>query len=267
MRSGCPTGARSAFPMDSPTAPLISVVIPVRDDAEALRRCLRALAAQRRPADEVLVVDNASTDDSAAVALAAGARVIWCAERGIGAASAAGYDAALGDLILRLDADCVPGRSWIDSVARAFAAYPEADVVTGPARFGDGPRLLRRPLAAAYLGSYFGAAAMSLGHLPVFGSNFAMRAGAWSSVSADVHRTDPEVHDDFDLAFHLGEHHAIHYLRHLDMEMSMRPFRSIRSLRRRFRRGLHTVAIHWPEHAPPRRWARRQRVRRADRLA
>jgi len=46
----------------------ISVVIPVYNDAEFLRTCLRALSQQRRPADEVIVVDNASTDATAAIA-------------------------------------------------------------------------------------------------------------------------------------------------------------------------------------------------------
>jgi glycosyltransferase involved in cell wall biosynthesis len=54
----------------------ISVVIPCRNDAEMLAACLDALAGQTRAADEIVVVDNASTDDSAAVARAAGARVV-----------------------------------------------------------------------------------------------------------------------------------------------------------------------------------------------
>lgn len=66
-----------------PVRPRISVVVPVKDDAEQLRGCLAALAAQRRAPDEVLVVDNASADDSAAVALAGGARVERCDETGI----------------------------------------------------------------------------------------------------------------------------------------------------------------------------------------
>ena len=42
----------------------ISVVIPCLNDADLLRRCLVSLAAQEVPADEIIVVDNGSTDDS-----------------------------------------------------------------------------------------------------------------------------------------------------------------------------------------------------------
>lgn len=79
----------------------VSVVIPVRDDAELLRRCLHALAQQSHPAHEIIVVDNDSSDHSSAVAEQFGVRVLDQPEHGIPAASAAGYDAARGDIIAR----------------------------------------------------------------------------------------------------------------------------------------------------------------------
>src|SRR4051812_1211839 len=86
---------------------LISVVIPVKDDAEMLERCLRGIQNQRRPADEIIVVDNASTDDTLAVARRFGARVVREDRPGITAAASAGYDIARGELIARCDADSV----------------------------------------------------------------------------------------------------------------------------------------------------------------
>ena len=104
-----------------PEGPTVSIVIPVRDDAVPLAACLQALAAQSRPADEIVVVDNASRDDSAAVARAAGARVVFCGEPGIPVAAATGYDAARGDLVLRLDADSLPGSGWVASMVDALS--------------------------------------------------------------------------------------------------------------------------------------------------
>ncbi|SDQ22985.1 glycosyltransferase family 2 protein [Microbacterium sp. cf332] len=237
----------------------VSVVIPVKDDAVMLRRCLDALAAQSEPADEVVVVDNASCDDSAEIARASGARVVACATAGIPAAAATGYDHATGELVLRLDADSLPGPTWIADLRRDFARRPDVAVLTGGARFVDGPRVLRAPLAATYLGLYALLGFAALGHLPLFGSNLAFRRTAWRSVSAEVHRADAHVHDDFDLAFHLGAQHRIGYARRAGMGISMRPFDDRRSFRTRVARGFHTVVSHWPDELPHRRLARRLR--------
>lgn len=251
--------------MSLPDPPSVSVVIPVRDDGRTLAGCLAALAAQSRPADEIVVVDNRSSDASAAVAARAGARVVRCADPGIPAASATGYDAATGDLLLRLDADCRPSPRWIERMVDEFAAHPEAAAVSGGARFVDGPRWLRRPLAAAYLFAYAAATAPALGHLPLLGSNLALRRSAWQEVRDEVHRHDPELHDDLDLAFHVGARHPIRYCRGLDMGMSMRPFRNAGSFARRVVRGIRTVLVHWPREFPPFRWVRLVRRHRGGR--
>ncbi|MFS0895591.1 glycosyltransferase family 2 protein [Microbacterium sp. 179-I 3D3 NHS] len=234
----------------------VSVVIPVKDDAAHLRQCLAALRRQTVAADELIVVDNGSSDTSADVAAANGARVVRCDRPGIPAAAATGYDVASGDLILRLDADCLPDDAWIEGVVDAFAQHPRIAVFTGGARFVDGPRALRSSLAAAYLLAYAAATLPTLGHLPLFGSNLAFHRSAWLAVRSGVHRDDPELHDDLDLAFHLGERHRIRRLPQARMGISMRPFLSGRAFLRRIVRGFRTVLRHWPQDFPPVRWVR-----------
>lgn len=234
----------------------VSVVIPVKDDAVELAACLAALRQQTQRPDEVIVVDNGSGDDSATVADSWGATVLTCNEAGIPAASSHGYDHAAGDLILRLDADCVPPPTWVADVRLAFAQDSNLGAVTGTARFHDCPRLLRMPLAAAYLGAYTIAGVLALGHRPLFGSNLAMRRTVWDRVSASIERGDPELHDDFALSYRVGEEFRIGRLKSAPMAISVRPFSSLTSLRRRGRRGFHTVRAHWPEDFPPYRWRR-----------
>src|SRR3954452_8207081 len=104
-------GRRSrALPPASPSVHpgTVSVVIPVKDDAVALERCLRLLGQQTVAPLEVVVVDNGSRDASAAGARRHGARVVTEPTPGIPAAASTGYDAARGDLIARCDADSVP---------------------------------------------------------------------------------------------------------------------------------------------------------------
>lgn len=85
----------------APTAGSVTVVLPARDEAGALPGVL-----QRIPAGyEIVVVDNASTDDTAAVAQRLGARVVHEAIPGYGAAVHAGLLAASSDIVCFLDAD------------------------------------------------------------------------------------------------------------------------------------------------------------------
>ena len=252
------SGARAeanAVRAHSTTALTVSVVIPVKDDGELLRRCLRALALQTRVADEIIVVDNASNDASAEIARLAGARVVHCANPGIAAASAAGYDVATGDCILRLDADCIPSPHWVRVMEDTFASRPGVSVLTGSARFVDGPRALRRPLAAVYLGAYVAATVPALGHMPLFGSNLGFRRSAWLAVRDRIHRA-PNIHDDLDLAYHFGERHRIRMIRGTLMGISMRPLASLGGFARRVDWGMRTVLSHWPQDFPTVRWVR-----------
>ena len=90
--------------------PPCSIVVPARDEARTLPKLLASLAPQRRPDDEVIVVDDASTDGTAAVALEGGARVVvapplpggWT---GKNSACWTGAHAAGHDVLVFLDAD------------------------------------------------------------------------------------------------------------------------------------------------------------------
>lgn len=241
-------------------ASTVSVIIPVKDDADNLTRCLEALKAQSLPPLEIIVIDDGCVDDSAAVALAAGARVVQSIGTGIPAASATGYDAATGELLARLDADCIPDYDWVERVAAAFDT-DDTDAVTGYARFHDGPRALRTLGARLYLLAYFVAVTPALGHVPLFGSNLALRRSSWLAVRDDVHRDDQLVHDDMDLAMHLGPERRIRLDRTLGMGMSSRPFRDPRAFLVRLRRGMHSIIVHWPHDLPWLRWYRRVKAR------
>jgi glycosyltransferase involved in cell wall biosynthesis len=250
------TSDRVAAVVDA-VRPTLTVVIPVRNDAVALRRCLRALSWQALPADEVLVVDNGSTDDTVEVARQFGARVVSEPIPGIPTASATGYDNAGGDLIARLDADSLPHPRWVERVHESFAFHPGTSAVTGGAYFFDGPRALRGLAVILYLDSYFVLMHAALGHFPLFGSNCAFRRSVWLEVRDEVHRLDPMVHDDVDLSVHIGPVRRIRYDRLLRLGISMRPLTKPSGIKLRFRRAFHTLSLHWPEQFPWLRWRRR----------
>ena len=94
------TDVSGSDPKDMP----VSVVVPARNEAGTIGRVIAALSAMPR-VDEVVVVDNGSDDDTAAVAGAAGARVVSEARPGMGHAIRAGFIAARHDWVMKVDAD------------------------------------------------------------------------------------------------------------------------------------------------------------------
>lgn len=109
-----------------------SLILPALDEAEVIERVVTGLLAH---ADEVIVVDNGSVDGTAALAAAAGARVVVEARRGFGAACWAGTTAARGDVLCFLDAD--------GSFVPADVPRVMAPVVAGMLDLSLGSRTLR----------------------------------------------------------------------------------------------------------------------------
>ncbi|HWM33272.1 MAG TPA: glycosyltransferase family A protein [Pseudolysinimonas sp.] len=239
----------------------ISVVIPVRNDAAMLATALDSLRSQHRRPDEIIVVDNGSSDASAAVARDAGARVVPEPVRGIPSATATGYDAARGDIIARIDADSVCRPDWLARIERRFRAEPDLDLLTGDARFYGSSELVHRLGEALYIGGMYWAVTPYLGHPPVFGSNFAMRRDVWLELADEVHRENG-IHDDLDLSLHVKPWMRVALDRELVVEISARPFATFSGFARRISWVVPTVRNHWPEDSP---WARRAARREWER--
>lgn len=104
----------------------VSFVIPVRDDAVRLGRCLHSIRAGRYPQElvELVVVNNGSTDDSASVAAAQGATVLSVRDGRLGALRNRGVAASTGDVIAFVDADHEIGPDWVSSAVDALADDP-----------------------------------------------------------------------------------------------------------------------------------------------
>lgn len=116
--------------------PSVSVLVPVWNNATFLREALQSALAQTRPADEIIVVDDGSDDDSASVAESfAGAagtgsvvRCLRAPHRGVAAARNSALAAARGELIAWLDSD---DRWPVDKLAVQvdyMRAHPEVGV-------------------------------------------------------------------------------------------------------------------------------------------
>ncbi|GAP54751.1 glycosyltransferase family A protein [Arthrobacter sp. 92] len=236
----------------------ISVVIPSRNDAQMLASCLAALARQSRRADEIIVIDNSSTDNTAAVCEAAQVRRISVDLPGIAASTAAGFDAARSEIIARLDTDSRPPADWLQRIEAILDKSGPLSAVTGPGDFYGSSRLVCWLGRHLYLGGYFRAVGLLMGHPPLFGSNFALSADVWERLRDAVIRNNPCVHDDFDISYHLRPDMAVYYEPALRVGVSARPFESWHSLGRRLAMGVTTLRVEFAEEPPLRR--RRERL-------
>ena len=107
-------------------------MIPVRNGARALDECLRAACLAALPENEVVVVDDGSTDESAAIAARHPCRLVRLERRGgASAARNAGAAAARGDILFFTDADCSLGEQTLPRAAAALEAAGPRAVVGG----------------------------------------------------------------------------------------------------------------------------------------
>jgi glycosyltransferase involved in cell wall biosynthesis len=110
----------------------VSVIIPVHDKAPFLRECLDSIFAQTRLPDEVIAVDDASTDDSGSLLDAyvhPRLKVVRLASNmGPGLAAQHAMDLAGGEFIVRMDADDVMLPNRIDNQIAFLEAHPDVDL-------------------------------------------------------------------------------------------------------------------------------------------
>jgi glycosyltransferase involved in cell wall biosynthesis len=102
--------------VDPDALPPATVIVPVYNDAEALRDCLAALCEQTYPSDryEVVVVDNNSEEDiDAVLGTCSQARLVRETTQGSYAARNRGIRSANGTVLAFTDADCVPAETWL----------------------------------------------------------------------------------------------------------------------------------------------------------
>lgn len=224
--------------------------------------CLEHLARQTRPADVVIVVDNASTDNTAAVCDKAGAKRIYWPPPGVAGASARGFDAAETDILARIDADSRPFPDWLARVEADLADAGALALVTGPGDFYGGTKLVRWLGRVLYLGGYFHVVGFLLGHPPVFGSNYAMTSGVWERIGPSMTRNVQGVHDDLEVSYLLRPDMTVHYDPELRMPVSARPFATWGSLGSRLAMAWGTFMLLFAGESPlvrrrdRRRWVR-----------
>lgn len=190
----------------------LSVVVPAYNEELQIVACLHALEQQIVPVHEVIVVDNRSTDRTAAL-VAEFQRdyphvpLILLEQhevQGLIPTRNAGFARVSGDIIGRIDADSRVLPHWSAAVVATFAAS-DVSAVTGPVSYYDMP--LER--LNGKVDHYTRRVLLSLGkeyHF-LFGSNMALRTSAWEAIREAASRDEEDLlHEDIDIAMTLQRH-------------------------------------------------------------
>ena len=167
---------------DAISIDLLDIVIPARDEAQTIGKIVSTFK-ENPLVDKIIVVDNASVDDTRKVAESAGATVIECRERGYGRAVKKGVMSSTAKWIFKIDADIEnPNADWLSQLV-STAIRERSELVKGcwPPSIGDPDRVtnftakpalrilfpeiasLKSPLSGVYL---FNRTAVNISHLP-----------------------------------------------------------------------------------------------------
>lgn len=174
--------AAQSQPSRSMDLPSISVVIPAHNEEEYLRLCLESIRNQDYAGKyEIIVVDNASTDSTAAIALESGAHIVHESRRSPACARQKGVDAATGEIVAFIDADTRAPVNWLSTIVSRFLRDSEMVVVSGPYAYRDAGGAAR---IASYVANFINIITDQLFRSAfckgsaVWGCNFAVRRSA-----------------------------------------------------------------------------------------
>ncbi|HET9721873.1 MAG TPA: glycosyltransferase family 2 protein [Candidatus Saccharimonadales bacterium] len=178
----------------------LTLVIPAYNEEGYLQACLDSVAEQTVMPDEVIVINNNSTDETAKIAKEYSfVTLIDEPKQGVFFASKTGFNTAESDLIGRIDADTILPDDWIEKILDYFK---RADIaaITGPVDYYDMPFPRTNHFFDHSLRLF---AYRWIQETPfLYGSNYAIRRTVWQAVESEL-CPQSDIHEDVDLAIHL----------------------------------------------------------------
>lgn len=187
----------------------VTVVIPAYNEEKYIGACLDSILSQSRRPDEIIVVDNNSTDKTPEIIKKyKNVKYIIEKQQGIIPARNTGFDAASGDIIARCDADTILPRDWIKSIESSFLKNESTVAVSTPLllhdiKFGNSSKLL--------FYAYMLIPSIVIGHYPLIGPSMAVRKSAWDKIKNELCLDPHEVHEDLDISFHIKKLGAVYH--------------------------------------------------------
>ncbi|MBA3723803.1 MAG: glycosyltransferase family 2 protein [Candidatus Levybacteria bacterium] len=227
----------------------ISIVIPVYNEEKYIGACLESLLKQSEPADEIIVINNNSTDNSVKIIKTFPVRLLHEKKQGMTFARNRGFNDAKYEIIARTDADTILPLNWVKRIKKAFIDE-KVIAVTGPGEFYDLPEFIhnsRWQTKAAWVKVIIGynkIVKQIIKHDCLYGPNYAIRKYAWKEIKNTVCMDDKQVHEDLDLAIHIAPLGIIKFYRNLVVKTSVRRWKKPEAYVEYLYRGLKSIQKH-----------------------
>lgn len=175
----------------------VSVVIPAYNEEKFIGRCLGAMLGQIEPADEIIVVNNNSKDNTLEILKRFNVRVVNEKTQGMIPARNRGFNETKGEIIARCDADVIVPYNWIKKIKENFTKK-NIDALSGPITYTDSALIVNSPIPSkVYLESL---RIVNKGKRFLVGPNMSLSKNVWNKVRDSVSSDESKVHEDLDLS-------------------------------------------------------------------
>jgi glycosyltransferase involved in cell wall biosynthesis len=175
----------------------LTIVIPAYNEERYLKACLESIKNQTVKPDDVILVNNNSTDKTVEIAESYKfVKVINEDKQGIVYARNTGFNAAKSDLIGRIDADTLLSQDWVELVKKYFDKNKKSAALTGSCKFYDFP--FKAAFHAVHTFVYYILQRYIAGTNILWGSNMAIRNSVWKKIKTLTHNSN-KIHEDIDL--------------------------------------------------------------------
>jgi glycosyltransferase involved in cell wall biosynthesis len=175
--------------------PKVSIVIPAYNEEKLLPQTLESLSNQKfNYPFEIIVVDNASTDNTGQIASSWGVKVIHEKKKGITYARQKGLLESKGEIIISTDADTIFEKDWFNNLVKPFFKNKWINITYGPSVYPTSSKFKVKLFQTIYNGLKFFFQAiptMVAGHNMAFRKARAMEVGGYKTKF--THGEDVEI--------------------------------------------------------------------------
>lgn len=177
----------------------ISVIVPALNEEKYIARCLESVCSQLSRGDEIIVVDNGSSDKTTEIAKSMGVEVINERRKGQSFAVRKGFSSANNSILARLDADTMACDGWVDSIKDHYNNANEGSeslvALTGP--------VYLKEFLPLRLGVHQGIAKKKVGCEVLVGGNEALTRVLWDRLKDKMSYDDKSYAEDVEMSIRI----------------------------------------------------------------